>query len=137
MLAVAAFILGCGDAESPNDNAQPMMQVVCAKPDGLYKSHWERQGGSCPQVTDGVVNPSNGYPAFGTLQDGCIGTVSPSADGCSYSFDQECTAPFSYILRGKVTWNADASVGSGLIYTSSVSAIGVCSSNFMVYYTRL
>lgn len=112
--------------------------TACAKPSGLYRTSWVRQGGNCHVLDDAIVSV-DGSPAGGEIESGCTGTAMGD-DTCAMDFDQTCDfsrlTGSTIITRGAIHWSANASSGTGTVSTVILSPTGLCSSDYTVTYTR-
>jgi hypothetical protein len=157
ILAITLVLAGCGGGnDSGDDNEQPPAEMgPCAAPVGQYEQAYTLKSGTCPELSDTVVDLTDGGPAVGTFNSACMGSGSVSPDGCKYQVDATCpatpvslenaeitlygAAPPTLRLIGTTNWNNAGTHGTGVwsYKRSSPLAALACVATFDVELTQL
>ena len=135
LIVVFSAIAGCGG------DAKTGAPEMCATPTGLYRMTTVVESGNCPSTSSEAIISFDtvSQPVGGRIDPGCQGASTPSADRCSYTYEQTCELGFATItIRGKATWNADATMGSDIRGVMTVSTVtGTCSGVWQNTYQKL
>ena len=92
-----------------------------------------KTSGTCADLPERIYNADTpDDPA-------CTGPVTVSPDMCEETGDRTCVDAdkTTVITRGKVTWNADGTVGKGTLYLEVNGPAGICTGIYNMNLTRL
>lgn len=129
------WLVACGGSEDSGGDG------TCDQRSGTYIARYTERSGNCGPVPEQVdtitVQPVAPEPP-------CSGTISYSADNCQVTFEATCPETglgldWSSTTDGKVTWNASASKGSGIVQIVLTNANGgiECQSTYNLVSERL
>jgi hypothetical protein len=117
-VVVLFLVAGCG----------PM---VCKDRSGTYTMSTTRRTGDCGNLGETVVQVGGGGSGS------CSGGSTASEDNCEITVNTTCKdAEGSLTSRGKVTWNADGTEGSGVLELVFTGA-DACQGTYDVRYRKL